>query len=61
MKCSSVYLKPVSFKLHLIPVGVEVEGPHVLISPGVSKSKKIHRIHVPNLLLLLQILLLSTF
>jgi len=61
MKCKSVYLKPVSFKLHLITVGAEYEGAHVLICPGVTKSKEIHRIQVPNLLFLLQILLLSMF
>lgn len=34
MKCNRVFLKPLSFKLHLIVVGVEVEGAYVLISPG---------------------------
>jgi len=46
MKCNSVYLKPLSFKLCLIPVGAKFEGAYVLVSPGVSKSKEIHRIQV---------------
>lgn len=34
MKCNRVFLKPLSFKRHLIAVGAEVGGAYVLISPG---------------------------
>jgi len=61
VKCNSVYLKLLPFKLHLIAERAKVAGVYVLIITGVSKSKELHRIRVPNLLVLLQILLFSMF
>jgi hypothetical protein len=61
VKCNSVYLKHLSFKLYLIAVRAKVKGVYVFIIPRVSKSKELHRIPIPNLLVLQQIVLLSMF